>query len=111
MARYPVRDPAGDHRSWSLASLQIWLLAGWFLLAAGAGQRKLGSAADGVGSGQADFGGPALDDGPEPVARADVAGSSDVRQAHRSNGGVTVEDLTGQPGHLPSARRTRHLPG
>ena len=54
-----------------MARLQIWLVDGWFLLAADAGQR-LGRAADGVGSGQADFGGPTLNDRPEPVTRTDV---------------------------------------
>ena len=60
---------------WSVGGLPVQvrlqpsgLGAGWLGLAGGGGW--LGGLADGVGSGQADFGGPALDGGPEPVTGA-----------------------------------------
>src|SRR5690242_8764342 len=87
--------------TWSLSSLPVGLHTGRLGQVCDLGWR-LGGLDDGVVSGQADFGGPALDDGPEPMARRDVAGGGDVGQGHGGDGRVAVEDLAGQPGHLPS---------
>jgi Domain of unknown function (DUF397) len=53
---------------WSVGCLAIWLPAGWFLLVVDVAGR-LGDLRDRVGGSQAEFSGPALDVGPEPVWR------------------------------------------
>ena len=63
---------------------------------------RLGGLGDRVGCGQAEFFGPALDVGPEPVAFAKVVFGGGVGQDHRGNGGVTVQGLAGEPGHFPA---------
>src|SRR5262245_26856325 len=85
---------------WSIGGLPVGLPPWWLVLAAGC-WRWLGSAGDGVGTGQAELGGPALDGGPEPVARPKVAWSGGVGQGRGGDGGVAVQDLAGQPGHFP----------
>ena len=57
---------------WSVGCLAVWLPAGLFVLAVDVAGR-LGSLGDRVGRGQAEFGGPALDEWPEPVSLGQVA--------------------------------------
>src|ERR1035437_2426633 len=52
---------------------------------------RLGDLGDRVGSGQAEFFGPALDVGPEPVSFVQVIVGDGVGQDHRGDGGVAVQ--------------------
>ena len=68
------------------------------------------AAATRLGCGQAELGGPALDVGPEPVTFVQVGVAGHVGEDHRGDGGVAVQGLAGQPGHLPSVPAGR-VPG
>jgi len=52
-------------------------------------------------SGQAEFDGPALDVGPEPVSFVEVTFGGDVGQGHRDDCGVQAQELARQPAPLP----------
>ena len=86
---------------WSVGCLAVGLPTGLFLLAVGVAGR-LGDPGDRIGCGQAEFSGPALDVGPEPVPLGQVAFGGGVGQGHRGDGGVAVQGLAGEPGHFPA---------
>jgi len=56
---------------------------------------RLGGPGDRVGSGQAEFPGPALDVGPEPVPLVETLFGGGVGQDHGGDGGVAVQGLAG----------------
>src|SRR6266566_1996071 len=85
---------------WSVGGLRVWL-SGWFVLACDVAG-WLGCGGYCLGSGEAEFGGPALHVRPEPVALVDMLFGGGVGQDHRGDRGVAVQDLAGEPGHFPS---------
>ncbi len=94
----------------SVGCLAVWLPTGLFLLAVEVAG-WLGDPGDRVGCGQAEFSGPALDVGPEPVPLVQVGFGGGVGQDHRGDGGVAVQGLAGQPGHFPLVLAAGRLPG
>jgi hypothetical protein len=76
---------------WSVGGLPAELSAVWFVLAVEvevAG--RLGRGFDCLWTGEAEFGGPALDMRPEPVALADTLVGSGISEDHGRDGGVAV---------------------
>src|SRR6266567_932657 len=78
------------------------------LLARAAG---LGGPVDRVGSGQAEFGGPGLDEWPELVLLVQVRFAGVVGEGHGGDGAVAVQGPAGQPGHLPQVLTAGGQPG
>src|SRR6266699_3894184 len=60
-----------------------------------------GGLVDRVGSGQAEFGRPALDERPQVVLLVQVSFAGQVGESHGGDGAVAVQGPAGQPEHLP----------
>src|SRR5580692_10484285 len=81
---------------WPVGGRRVWPASRLVVMAGAVG--RLGGHGDRVGSGQAEFGGPALDVRPEPVSLVQIGCGGGVGQDHRGDRAVAVEDLAGEPG-------------
>ena len=72
---------------------------------------RLGCSRDRVRSGQAEFGGPALDVRPEPVPLVQVCSAAVSARIMAVMAAVAVQDPAGQPGHFPAVLAAGRLPG